>query len=224
LVREKARCDIAQRMIGRRNFGRSVCFALVGWGVCASTLTAGCATTHGPPYNYAAEPDPRKHDYILGASDVLHVTVWHNPDLSADPIVRPDGSITLALVGDIAAAGHTTAQVRAAIAERLKTFVKDDAAIVTVAVSAINSYRFTVSGNVEKQGVYASTRYVTVAEAIALAGGPTRFANPELTVIQRSDGPDKPPRRIPIDYPKILSGQKLEQDLPILAGDVIYVP
>jgi polysaccharide export outer membrane protein len=206
--------------VGAFAFGGALVMSL--WS--AGALVSGCATSHGPPFNYAGEPDPRKHEFILGASDVLRVTVWHNPDLSSDPVVRPDGNITLALIGDIPAAGHTTGEVRAAIAEKLKAFVKDDAAIVTVAVSSINSYRFTVSGNVEKQGVYTSTRYLTVSEAVALASGPNRFANPEEMVVQRIDKPGSPPRRIPINYPDILSGKSPEQDIPILAGDLVYVP
>jgi len=189
----------------------------------ALVVSSGCGTSHGA-FNYAAEPDPRKHEFALGPSDVLKVTVWRNPELSAEPIVRPDGTITLPLIGDLRAAGLTTTQVRDQIAERLKAFVKDEAAIVTVALSAVNSYRFVVSGNVEKPGVFTSTRYVTVSEAITLAGGPNRFASSELTVIQRSDRPNQLPRRIPVDYPKILSGQSPEQDLPLIAGDMVYVP
>ena len=224
MVRNGGRRDIRDDMDTPRMSTISFRGALVLCVWSAGALVSGCATTQGPPFNYAGEPDPRKHDFILGASDVLRVTVWHNPDLSSDPIVRPDGNITLALIGDIPAAGHTTGEVRAAIADKLKIFVKDDAAIVTVAVSAINSYRFTVSGNVEKQGVYTSTRYVTVSEAVALASGPNRFASPEDMVVQRFDKPGATPRRIPINYPRILSWKNPEQDIPILAGDIVYVP
>jgi polysaccharide export outer membrane protein len=188
-----------------------------GWGI------SGCATTH-PPYDYASEPDPRKHDFVLGPSDVLRVSVWRNPDLSADPVVRPDGTITLPLVGDLRAAGMTPTQVRQEIERRLKAYVKDEAAIVTVAVTAINSYRFVISGNVEKPGAYSANHYVTVSEAITLAGGPTRLATPENTLILRSNNPGEPPRRIPVDYPQVLNGKRSQEDLVLLAGDTVYVP
>ena len=190
---------------------------------CLLSCLAGCGTTHAH-FNYAAEPDPRKSEFVLGPSDVLRVSVWHNPDLSADPVVRPDGTITLPLIGDLVAAGLTTTKVRDQIAARLKTFVKDEAAVVTVAVLTVNSYRFTVAGNVGAPGSFAATRYLTVSEAISLAGGPTRFAAPDQIVIQRPAGNGLPARRIPIDYPKVLSGESPQESIPVLAGDVIYVP
>jgi len=70
-------------------------------------LGATCGTTHGA-YDYSAEPDPRKGEFILGPSDVLKITVWRNPELSTDAIVRPDGTISMPLVGDLQAAGQTT--------------------------------------------------------------------------------------------------------------------
>jgi polysaccharide export outer membrane protein len=138
--------------------------------------------------------------------------------------VRPDGTIALPLVGEIPAAGRSAAQVKAEISKKLQTFVKDDANNVTVSVTAINSYRFVVNGNVEHTGVFASNRYVTVSEAVALAGGPNRFANPDETVIIRLDPSTNGKKRIPIDYPAILKGTHPEQDLPLVAGDVVWVP
>ena len=185
-------------------------------------LVAACATTH-PPFDYAAEPDPRKQEYVLGASDVLRITVWRNPELSVDATVRPDGAISLPLVGDLRAAGRTPGQVRAELVQRMATFIKEESAIVTVAVASINSYRFVVSGAVERPGAYSSSHYVTLVEAMAVAGGPNKFGNPENTVIIRTDATHGT-RRIPIDYPAILSGAHTEQDLPLLPGDTVYVP
>lgn len=176
-----------------------------------------------PYYNYAAEPDPRKQEYVLGPSDVVRVNVWKNPELSGDAIVRPDGTISLPLVGDVPAAGRTPSQLRAEIAQKLTAFLKDDSATVTVSVAAINSYRFVVSGNVEHGGSFIANHYLTVTEALALAGGPNRFGSAEQTVIIRQN-PGGAPKRIPVDYPAILEGKKPGQDLPVLAGDVIYVP
>lgn len=184
---------------------------------------AGACAHPQPRFNYAAEIDPRKQDYVLGASDVLRITVWHNADLSGDATVRPDGTITLPLVGDVRAAGRTPAQVRAEISQRLSMFIKDEAAIVTVAVTAINSYRFVVGGNVEKPGTYSSNHFVTVSEAISLAGGPNRFSSPDETVVIRTSS-DRGTRRIPVDYLAILNGTRPEADLPLLAGDIVYVP
>ena len=197
-------------------------FALPALSLLAPALLGGgCAHTQRR-YNYAAEPDPRKSEYILGPSDVLKITVWHNPDLSSDAIVRPDGTITLPLIGDLRAAGRTPGQLRAEITQRLTTFIKDESAIVTVAVSGINSYRFTVTGNVEHQGTFIANHVVTVAEAVTLGGGPNRFATPEDAVLIRVD--EHGTRRIPVDIPGILNGTHPEQDLPLFAGDTLYVP
>lgn len=190
------------------------------WALAGATI--GCATPQSS-FNYAAEPDPRKLEYVLGPSDVLKINVWRNAELSGDATVRPDGTISLPLVGDLRVSGRTPGQVQAELVQRMATFIKDESAIVTVAVSAINSYRFVVSGNVEHPGAYATNHYVTVVEALALAGGPNRFGSPESAVIIRLDAA-KGVRRIPINYPAILSGERSEQNLPLLPGDTIYVP
>ncbi|HTA18251.1 MAG TPA: polysaccharide biosynthesis/export family protein [Polyangia bacterium] len=182
----------------------------------------GCGHSH-LRYDYASEPDPRKQEYVIGPSDVLKISVWHNADLSVDTTVRPDGTITLPLIGDIRAAGRTSEQIRVELTQRLGAFIKDESAIATVAVTGINSYRFTVSGNVEHQGTFTSNHYVTVLEAITLAGGPNRFAAPEDTILTRTEG-KRGRRRIPIDYPDLVNGTRPEEDLPLISGDTIYVP
>lgn len=193
--------------------------ALIGlaclWGL-------SCATVH-PYYDYASEPDPRKKEFLLGPADVVRINVWKNPDLSVDATVRPDQTISMPLIGDVRAGGRTTADLRAEIAQRLTAFVKDETATVTVSVQTINSYRFVVTGNVEHSGEFTATHYVTVSEAIALAGGANRFASPESTIIIRPD-PQRGLKRIPVDYPAILSGAHPEQDLALMAGDTIYIP
>jgi polysaccharide biosynthesis/export protein len=149
--------------------------------------------------------------------------VWRNPDVSGEAIVRPDGTISLPLVGDVPASGRTPGQVRNEVAQRLRAFIKDESAIVTVSVIAINSYRFVVSGAVERPGAYTATHYVTVSEAMALAGGPNRFASPENTVIIRTDAA-RGTRRVPVDITSIQNGTHPEQDLALLPGDTVYVP
>jgi polysaccharide biosynthesis/export protein len=185
-------------------------------------MGATCAT-HRSAFDYANEPDPRKQPFVLGPSDVLRVNVWHNPDLSGDSVIRPDGTFSLPLIGEVRAAGRAPEEVRTEISQRLQAFLKEEANNVTVSVSAINSYRFVVNGNVERQGAFTANHYVTVSEAVALAGGPNRFASPDETVIIRND-PKRGRLRIPIDYTAILKGIAPDQDLPLLSGDTVYVP
>ncbi|HEU4538792.1 MAG TPA: polysaccharide biosynthesis/export family protein [Polyangiaceae bacterium] len=188
----------------------------------AAQLTA-CAPTPASAYNYAAEPDPRSQEFIIGVSDSLAIRVWKNPELSTDTRVRPDGTITMPLLGDIQAVGLTPQQLKGVVAKRLAQFVRDEGAVVTIAVTEINSYKVTVSGNVAQPGVFPSRAYLSVVEAIALAGGPNRFASPEKTVLMRrtNEGNIK---RIPIDYESLSQGKKLEQNLYLRTGDTLFIP
>jgi len=185
-------------------------------------LLTACASA-AVPYDYAKEPDPRRSEYVIGVTDHLTVQVWKNPEMSKDVTVRPDGTITLPLIGDLVADGRTPTQLRDEITQRLAKFVRDDGSVVTVAVASVNSYSFTVSGNVEHPGVFTSQKYVTVLEAMQLAGGPNRFASPAGTKVLRRDRAGKL-RAIPINYPAVLSGAQPEANIALLAGDQIFVP
>jgi polysaccharide export outer membrane protein len=184
-------------------------------------LWAGCASSRG--FEYAKEPDPRSLEYVVGPADQLRINVWRDSELSLELRVRPDGTITLPLVGDIKAAGHTPSQIRDDITRQLATYVKSDAAKVTVAVVAVNSYKFSVAGNVEHPGLFSSPYFVTVLEAMAMAGGPNRFAAPDRAVIVRTYSPGRT-RQIPIDYDTLKNGERAEQNIVVLSGDTIYVP
>ncbi|HZS40673.1 MAG TPA: polysaccharide biosynthesis/export family protein [Polyangia bacterium] len=189
------------------------------------TLLALClaATGCGPiSYDYSKEPDPRNHEFVIGASDGLKITVWKNPELSTDAKVRPDGTITMPLIGDVHAAGRTPGELKLEIGKKLSNFVKSDEATVTIAVTEVNSYRFTVSGNVEHGGIFTSKYYVTVAEAIALAGGLNKFADPKKLVIVRLDEHGR--RRVPIDYNRISSGEHPDENLVLISGDNLFAP
>jgi polysaccharide export outer membrane protein len=124
------------------------------------------------------------------------------------------------LIGDIKAAGRSPTALKAEITKRLQNFVRDEGAIVSIAVTDVNSYRFTVSGQVEKPGIQTSKYYVTAAEAVAMAGGLNRFANPHRLVIVRNDA--RGFRRIPLDYERISSGEHPEENLVLESGDTLF--
>lgn len=180
----------------------------------------GCASNQA--FDYGGEPDPRRQEFVIGVADVVRINVWHMPDLSVDAKVRPDGTVTMPLVGDLTAAGRTCSAVRGEIGSRLKSYVKDDSVQVSVAVSEVNSYQFTVAGSVEKQGLYNARGFVTVTEAVALAGGPSRFASLSNVVLIRPT--PSGPRRIPVDLAAIYDGKRPEMNLVIVAGDTLYLP
>ncbi len=187
--------------------------------------TAGCASDipYYDPANYPKEYDPRAHEYVIGVGDSLKITVWKTPDLSSTETVRPDGTITLALIGEVPAADRTALEVRDELKRRLADFVKDETAVITVSVSQVNSYRFVVAGNVARPGAFTQKYYVTIAEAIAMAGGPTRFADTEAVLLLRPEEGGKI-RKIPVDYDKIASMEAPEQNLVLARGDTLFVP
>jgi polysaccharide export outer membrane protein len=174
-------------------------------------------------YDYSKEPDPRRNEYVIGVSDHLAITVWKNPELSREVTVRPDGTITMPLIGDLAADGRTPTQLKEEITKQLSKYLRGEGMVVSIAVSGVNSYSFTVSGNVERPGVFSSQKYVTVVEAIQLAGGPNRFASPGKTKLMRR-GRDGKTRVIPIDYEAVLEGKQPEANLALVSGDQIFVP
>src|SRR6185503_13128924 len=110
-------------------------FAVFAAGACMSHSSSQYAAL----YADAARQDPRGKPYVIGVADVVRVGVWKDESLSADAIVRPDGTITMPLVGELRAAGRTAAELQQDASQRLATLVKD--ASVTVSVVEINSYR-----------------------------------------------------------------------------------
>jgi polysaccharide biosynthesis/export protein len=192
-----------------------------------AALAAALATACGPrapDYDYSKEPNPRKSEFVIGPSDELLITVWRKPELSTQATVRPDGTITMPLIGDIVAGGKTSSQLKQEIQRRVAEFIRLDASTtIAVAVNNVNSYRFTVSGEVGQPGIHSSKVYVTVAEAIALAGGFTRFANRDDIVLMRRNQAGVI-RRIPIVYSLIANGEYPEMNLVVMSGDSIFVP
>jgi polysaccharide export outer membrane protein len=179
---------------------------------------AACAAAP-PTYDYRHEPDPRAKEYEIGPLDQLKVVVWKNQELSAEVTVRPDGVVTLPLIGDVKAAGRPPSQLQKEISKRYAEYVRLDETAVSVGVSQVNSYSFTLSGNVEKAGVYAQKAYVTVIEAISLAGGPNKYAGNQAYVVR-----GQPARRIPIDLKRASSGEHPEENVVVLRGDLIVIP
>jgi polysaccharide export outer membrane protein len=189
--------------------------------LCLAVCLLGCATPL-PGFDYSKELDPRQSEFLVGPSDVLRINVWKTPDLSVDVTVRPDGTITLPLIGDVTAAGRTPSLLRAEIKRKLTAFLRDDNPAIEVIVETVNSYRFTVAGNVEHSGLFTTKYFVTVTEAIALAGGPNRYADLDRVLVLRQTATGA--RSIPVSLNEIYSGRHPEMDLVIVKEDRIFVP
>lgn len=194
---------------------------------CAILVLLACAGCRPkvPVYDYSQEPDPRARELTLGVGDVVAVNVWENPNLSTEATIRPDGTITMPLVGDLKAAGETPSSLKAQIKAQVGNFVKLAAGTeITVAVRSWRSYRFTIQGEVSRTGVFTSDQYVTVADALALAGGLTRFAKRSEIKLIRSDPKSGKQRQIPLDYESLASGKRPDMNIYVLPGDTIWVP
>lgn len=185
-----------------------------------SAVLGACGPSIYETYAYGKEYDPRKHEYVIGVTDNISIQVYKSPDLSLpNATVRPDGVVTVPLVGDVIVAGKPPSQVREELKKRFSEFVKD--ATVNVTVTAFNSYRFLVAGAVNKSGSFTQKFYITVSEAIAMAGGPNKFAGDQI-IIYRA-GKDGHIREIPVSFKTIMGGKRPDMDVAIVAGDSVVM-
>ncbi len=161
---------------------------------------------------------PQK-EYIIGIGDVLSITVWENPDLNQEVIVRPDGMISFPLIDEVKAAGLTLSELDKVITERLKQYIRYPD--VSISLRSMGGNRIIVLGEVNSPGVYTISGRRTVLEAVALAGGFTNDAVLNSIVVIR--GGLKNPYAERIDLSRVLRG-KNANDIPLNAQDIVYVP
>lgn len=167
-------------------------------------------------YAENAGPD----DYLIQAGDVLNISVWHEPDLNLDVAVRPDGFISVPLIGDVKAAGKSIALLRAEVSSRLQVLMPDTA--VNVSTKQLLGYKIYVIGKVNRPGEYLLNRDADVMQALSMAAGVAKFAATDrIRVLRRgSDGQ----QAIPFNYDEVEQGLGLEQNIVLRAGDVVVVP
>jgi polysaccharide biosynthesis/export protein len=165
----------------------------------------------------------KPHDaaYLIGSSDVLAITVWKEPEISKSVPVRPDGKISLPLVGELQAAGRTPLQLEQDIASKLKTYITNPD--VNVIVQQINSEKFNILGRVGRPGSFPLTGATTVLDAIAIAGGFQDFAKQKGVYILRQN-PGGSQTRIPFNYKDVVKGKHPEQNIKLQSGDTVVVP
>jgi polysaccharide export outer membrane protein len=166
------------------------------------------------------EEEALSQDYVIGAEDSVEVQVWKNPDLSRTVTVRPDGKISLPLIGDVPAAGQTATQLTETVTEKLKTYYREPAQ-VTVIVNQVNSYAIYVLGEVKTQGKQVVRSGTTFLQAISLAGGFTSYAATSKITLRRRSSTGKE-TAISIRYKDVLNGRQAN---PVVKpGDTIIVP
>lgn len=192
--------------------------------ILALALFAGLPAAASPEQQPIAPAAPAEvalpDDYVVGPEDVLGVVFWREAELSGDVTVRPDGRVTLPVVGELQAAGLRPEDLKKQIETAAAKYVTDPN--VTVVVRAINSRRVFVTGRVTTPGVHLLKGPLTVMQAIALSGGVTEFADAKnIKVLRIVHGKSV---TLPFNYKDVVRGRKLEQNILLLPGDTVVVP
>jgi polysaccharide biosynthesis/export protein len=158
--------------------------------------------------------------YRVGESDVLHINVWKEPDVTQTVTVRTDGNISLPLIREIKVSGMTPLQIQDAVTEKLKAFITNPQ--VTVTVTDIRSKRAFITGEVARPGGYSLNTETTVLQLIAQAGGFTPFAKRDNIVVLRFVSGKQ--ERLPFKYRAVVQGKNSGQNIALQAGDTVVVP
>ena len=160
-------------------------------------------------------------DYIIGPEDVLEIAVWKNADLSKTVTVRPDGRISLPLIGDVDATGRTPTELTEEISKRLKEYKENPT--VSIVVQGVNSYNIFVLGEVGKSAKYSLKTKTTVLQAITIAGGLNAGAARNKIVVFRLGGNGKSEEKIKVSYDDIVLRDGSKQNIELKPGDTIVV-
>jgi polysaccharide export outer membrane protein len=185
--------------------------------VIAAVLALGAAILVPP----ALAQDSSGGSYTVKPGDVLEVSVWKEPDLQREVLVRPDGHFSFPLAGDIDATGKTVERLRQEISGLLQKYIPD--LVVTVTVTQIHGNKIYVIGQVTRSGQFEVNPQVDVMQALSMAGGTTAYAALDNIIILRRDASGMQ-HRIPFNYKEVASGRSLEQNILLNSGDIVVVP
>jgi polysaccharide export outer membrane protein len=200
-----------------------VCVALLGFVTLSLQAQDDAGASSDTPAKQVKQLPPAApevpSDYVIGADDTLHVSVWKENDMNVTLPVRPDGKISLPLLNDVQAAGMTPMQLAASITEKLKKYISDPR--VTVVVTAMNSQRIYVLGEVLHTGAMALLPHMTVLQALSSAGF-TQFANLKAVYLLRTENGQQVKMRF--NYKDAIKGRGDQQNIVLKPGDTIVVP
>jgi polysaccharide export outer membrane protein len=201
--------------------------------VCSSVLVsaAQAPATAKPPATEQEKPDERPiaeikapedtpaavdpKTYQIGPEDVLGITVWKERELSGNVVVRPDGIITVPLIGELQVNNLTPREVEAKLKEQYIKLVNNP--VVSVTIQSVRSKKYFIQGNVGRSGVFPLVVPVTILQALTMAGGPSEFANKKKIIIMRGD------KRLFFNWNDVIKGKNLSQNIYIENGDFIIV-
>jgi polysaccharide biosynthesis/export protein len=160
--------------------------------------------------------------YTVKPGDTLSIAVWKEPDLTGNAfLVRPDGTFTFPLVGQIDARGKGVVELQNLLTTRIRKYIADP--VVTVSVQEIKGNKIYVIGQVTKPGDFIVNPRVNVMQALSMAGGTTPFASlKDIMILRRT--PEGQQTSLPFHYNDVAHGKDLQQNIDLQAGDIVVVP
>jgi len=161
-------------------------------------------------------------EYIIGAEDMLDITVWRNPDLSKVVQVRPDGRVSLPIIRDIVAVGKTPTQLAEEMTNKLKEYVQNP--VVAISLKEVNSSNFFVLGEVKNTGKFPLKSKTTLLQSITVAGGFNPTAARNQIVIFRFTESAPGMKRLTSSYDEIVLRSGINENFELQSGDTIVVP
>jgi polysaccharide biosynthesis/export protein len=190
--------------------------------LCALALFACGAPLFAANPPPAAVPGggPPTETYTVKPGDVLSVAVWKEPDLQGPVLVRPDGTFSFPLAGQLDARGRSVLELQQMLTDKLKKYISDP--VVTVSISEVKGNKVYVLGQVNKPGEFIVNPRVDVMQALSMAGGTTAYAAlGDIVILRRTESGQQ---SLPFHYADVARGRNLQQNIMLQAGDVVVVP
>jgi polysaccharide biosynthesis/export protein len=206
---------------------RSVCLLLCLCALAYSTSGSGQTAPAGVQANSNASPSgsveapdsgAAPSNYVIGTGDVLHISVWNEPQLTVTATVRPDGEISMPLLDDVSVTGTTPDGLQKMLTDKLTRFVHKPR--VTVTIQEIHSRMVFITGEVQRPGAYPLVAPMNVVQLVARSGGLTDFAKQKKIYVLRANKTT----RIDVNFDKVLRGQAPAQNIDLAPGDTVVVP
>jgi polysaccharide export outer membrane protein len=197
--------------------------ASLAWAVALLATTSGCKTTGEYVWADSLPPAPAQgsKEYVIQVGDTIGIRVWNQDSISSRPKVRPDGRISLPFVNDVEAAGSTPTELAARIQIKLKEFIVNP--VVTVSLEEPRPVVVSVLGEVARPGNYQLDASSGVLQALAIAGGPTAFADRDRIMVLRQKPDGSSATRIRFKYSQLTQLEGRAANFRLQGGDVVVV-
>jgi polysaccharide biosynthesis/export protein len=200
-----------------------LCLCALAYGTSGSGQTAPAgeqANSNASPSGSVEAPDSgaAPSTYVIGTGDILHISVWNEPQLTVTATVRPDGEISMPLLDDVTVTGVTPDGLQKMLTDKLTRFVHKPR--VTVTIQEIHSRMVFITGEVQRPGAYPLVAPMNVVQLVARSGGLTDFAKHKKIYVLRANKTT----RIDVNFDKVLRGQASQQNVDLAPGDTVVVP